>query len=112
MADLSKPVTREKMREYQRAWRAKNLAKHQSQARKRHVAKYGLTVEQLAEMLLAQDGRCKACRVQLGDRYSIDHDHQSGRVRGLLCSKCNTALGMVQDSVERLQALIRYIQQV
>ena len=108
---MDKPVTREKMREYQREWRARNLEKHQKQARRRHLAKaYGLTIEALAEMMARQDGHCAVCGVQLLERYAIDHDHKTGKVRGLLCSKCNSALGMADDSPDRLRALIVYLE--
>ena len=79
--------------------------------------KYGLTPEGFDELLAWQDGRCAICRevVALGDarrQPHVDHDHESGVVRGILCFVCNTALGKFGDSVERLQSAIDYLSQV
>lgn len=59
---------------------------------------FGITVEQYAEMLASQDGVCAICqkpptRVPL----AVDHDHQTGRVRGLLCTACNLGLGIYES---------------
>jgi hypothetical protein len=72
---------------------------------------YGLTLEQFDEMLEAQDGACALCgREQVGMRLHVDHCHASGVVRGLLCSNCNTGLGMFGDDPDRLIAAIQYIE--
>jgi len=75
---------------------------------------YGFTPEQYASMLKSQDGKCAVCGsdslrhgVIIG--LAIDHDHATGKVRGLLCSNCNTALGMLGDSPERILALYQYL---
>jgi hypothetical protein len=80
--------------------------------RKKNLKKlYGITLEEFNEMLLLQDGVCKVCKnLQLGKGdFHVDHDHKTGKIRGLLCHKCNVALGMVQDSIEILQSLISYL---
>lgn len=49
-------------------------------------------------MYAAQDGRCALCREsEANRRLAVDHDHKTGRVRALLCSRCNTALGNLRD---------------
>ena len=58
-------------------------------------------------MLGAQGGRCAACGQD--EPKHVDHDHETGRVRGMLCFLCNQALGNVRDDVTRLQALIDYL---
>lgn len=72
---------------------------------RRHKLKamYGITLEQFNAMLAAQDGRCAICREpetrKLRKRVAplvVDHDHYTGRVRALLCHRCNTALGAVE----------------
>lgn len=73
---------------------------------------YKISEEYFNEMLNTQGGFCKVCSgPALGKgAYHVDHDHKTGRIRGLLCHKCNVALGMVQDSKEHLSALIRYLE--
>ena len=53
------------------------------------------------------DGLCHLCKARPG--VSIDHNHDTGRVRGLLCQGCNSALGVLGDSVEGLQRAIKYL---
>jgi len=77
--------------------------------------RYGITEEQYEEMLAEQEGRCGACGTDdpgaKHGRFQVDHDHQTGAVRALLCNGCNTALGGVKDSIPRLQELIYYLRQ-
>lgn len=59
--------------------------------------RYGLTVEAVDELRRSQDGRCGLCESALTTRYHIDHDHITGRVRGLLCHRCNIVIGGLDD---------------
>lgn len=79
---------------------------------------YGLTGEQYGQMLASQGGVCAICKspeVRL-DRNGVpvalhvDHDHETGKVRSLLCYKCNSALGSMDDSPARLRAAAEYIE--
>ena len=72
---------------------------------------YGITVEQRDSMLMAQDGRCLICNKTMtkGRDCHTDHDHISGRVRGLLCCKCNCGLGYFQDNVFIMEKAIAYL---
>jgi hypothetical protein len=67
------------------------------------------------EMLVQQKGACAVCKTALNSsRYTklaVDHDHRTGRVRGLLCTGCNTALGLMKDSPVRLRAAAVYLEQ-
>ena len=56
---------------------------------------FGLTLEEYNEMILAQGGKCAACGRP--SKLHVDHDHRSGRVRGLLCGPCNRALGFLES---------------
>jgi hypothetical protein len=75
---------------------------------------YGITEEEYTILLTIQGGKCAVCG---GDnsmsrqsmRLFVDHDHLTGRVRGLLCSNCNQALGYVHDDPELLLKLIEYL---
>lgn len=76
----------------------------------RRAGKYGLTRERVCDMLT--QGRCEACDCALaetGDRH-IDHRHSDGAVRGILCERCNTTLGKVEESPEILMGICRYIE--
>lgn len=79
--------------------------------RARHLQRtYGLSVEQYAELARQQGMACAICE-QVPDRaLAVDHCHDTGRVRGLLCTPCNSALGRFGDDAERLQRAIRYLQ--
>ena len=78
---------------------------------KEKARRYGLLLADLAELLRKQRGRCAAC----GDKFTdskhqhVDHDHATGKVRGILCRGCNHALGNVNDDVERLLELVAYL---
>lgn len=71
-------------------------------------SKYGLDRDAYATLVAAADGRCAICGRE--KKLQIDHCHTTGKVRGLICWSCNIALGKMEDSVERLQAAIRYLQ--
>ena len=82
-----------------------------------NARKYGLTRGKFYGLLWAQGNRCAACRAEepppergraLG--WHIDHDHVTGKVRGILCRFCNTALGLAQEDAARLRALAEYIE--
>ena len=79
-----------------------------------HIArKYGLMIVDYERLLQDQDGGCAICRTDApggrGKRFHIDHDHKTGQVRGLLCSRCNQMLGYSGDSREVLVAAARYL---
>ncbi len=93
-------ATRERWREGNRDFARKS----------RYRLKYGIVLDDYERMFEKQQGLCKICHNPPKTRtLAVDHDHQTGRVRGLLCNPCNLLLGCVQDQVERLQAAIRYL---
>ena len=69
---------------------------------KRVQSVYGLGPGEYAELLAFQEGKCFICRRASGKtrRLSVDHDHKTGKVRGLLCRPCNTILGRFHDDAE------------
>lgn len=78
---------------------------------------YGLTPEQYAELYEAQAGVCAICREPETMTYrgkpktlSIDHDHETGKVRGLLCAACNFAIGKFRDDPALLRAAAEYLE--
>lgn len=87
-----------------REWQAKNPDKVRASYLKRT---YGMTVPEWDAMFAAQDGKCFTC-LAVG-KLVVDHDHETGRVRGLLCSNCNVALGMLKDDPAVLRRMADYL---
>jgi hypothetical protein len=78
--------------------------------------RYGITAERYQSMVEFQEGLCAICgqpetaqRRGITKTLAVDHNHTTGQIRGLLCHRCNTALGLLGDDPERLQAVIRYL---
>ena len=71
--------------------------------------KYGLSMDDFVSMQKAQKGRCAICH-QGAKKLGVDHNHETGAVRGLLCSQCNQGLGNMHDSCTNLRAAIRYLE--
>ena len=78
---------------------------------------YGLTFEEFDTMLSSQDNSCAICGTKEPSktrgrtrRFHVDHDHETGKVRGLLCKSCNIALGEVDDNIHTLKSMIQYLE--
>lgn len=93
----------------------KRLADPEFLRRKREDAMmraYGLTMADFDALLAKQDGVCAICRGVPngpGKRFHVDHCHKSSKVRGLLCGKCNTAIGLLNDDPERAESAAAYL---
>lgn len=100
------------------AWQAEyrsrpgNREKAKLAARRHWLSQYGLTLEQYAEMEKSQDGKCWICHLpeKLGQRLSVDHDAETGAVRGLLCRDCNRGIGLLRHDPERLRRAALYLE--
>ena len=79
---------------------------------RRHIKwRYGLPIERYEAALKAQGGLCAICRGKNdSQRLHVDHCHETGEFRGLLCFKCNAGIGKLCDSIELLQAAIAYLE--
>lgn len=78
-------------------------------------SRYGLTIEQFDEMVEKQGGLCAICSSPPKGRWKrlhVDHDHVTGKVRGLLCHACNILLGHARDSGDILQKAAAYLREV
>jgi hypothetical protein len=76
---------------------------------KQHLRVYGLTPELYDEMRAAQGGMCAICSKAGNRRLAVDHDHVTGRVRGLLCDLCNKAIGALGDTAEGVMRAVAYL---
>lgn len=90
--------------------------RHYEKTARWHVLKYkyGITKEDYEKMLLLQNGKCAICgttnsRHNKSNNLLVDHCHDSLKVRGLLCNRCNTTLGLVNDNIDILSKMIDYL---
>jgi hypothetical protein len=77
----------------QKEWVAKNPDRQKLHLRKYQVGLYGLSLWEYEDYLEMQDNACAICHAIPDNNLSVDHDHLTGKVRGLLCGPCNRALG-------------------
>jgi len=106
---LSVPENLEKSRAYAREYAKKNPHRQ----RIRILAQYGLTEEGFDELLKSQNGVCAICgksRSEMKSNLVVDHDHKTGKVRGLLCVQCNTSLGNLKDNTDLLKKAAEYLE--
>lgn len=83
--------------------------------RERLASRYGVTPEWFDEKLAAQGGCCALCLDTIVARPHVDHDHHTGKVRDILCMKCNTRLSAIEDEQFKLRAeeyLVRHGQEL
>jgi hypothetical protein len=94
------------MKEYdaRRAKTRKRRAMQKAIAKRQGIIRYGITPEDYAELLEKQNYVCAICSRPPGKRFrlSIDHDHDTGIVRGLLCNTCNLSLGRIGEDPQTL----------
>lgn len=77
--------------------------------RESHIrGKYGIDMNDYRNMIIKQDGLCKICNDTVG--LNIDHCHETGKVRGLLCMTCNLMLGYARDNKQLLESGIKYLE--
>lgn len=120
MADDWKARNKDKVREYnKRYWAEKGGAKHNGRKRNQkrdpeayrdwfRKSRYGITREEWDALFEAQGGRCAICGME--KKLHVDHCHETGKVRGLLCIGCNTSLGKLHNNPELLRKAARYLE--
>ena len=80
-------------------------------ARDRHYLRnYGITLREYNNMLVKQNGVCAICEQSCTKELAVDHDHCTGKVRGLLCKNCNLGLGHFLDNTSYLNSAIKYLE--
>lgn len=95
----------EKHREQSKKWAAINPEKRAAYVRK---SRYGLTPDQYSAMVSDQNSNCAICKAHY--KLVVDHDHETGKVRGLLCHSCNRSLGGFKEDQAVLLQAIGYLQ--
>ena len=106
---LSNPENLEKSRKYAREYHRNNPERQHE----RLCKKYGITAQQYDEMLENQNYGCAICGIKKNGRrinFVIDHDHATGKVRGLLCYQCNVGLGHFKDNPILLRKAADYLE--
>lgn len=110
-------------REYNRAWERKNKEKRKEnrqtpkaakKSRKKHrLKKYGISLEEWNLMRENQGYKCYICKTHESEcqqnTLCVDHCHDSGNVRGLLCHSCNRGIGLLRDDISLLETAISYL---
>lgn len=89
---------------------ASNKDRHRSTT---FARKYGITLADRASMIMAQGGLCPICLELLSSTIvntCVDHDHDTGKVRSILCKACNTGMGQFSDNPELLRKAAEYIE--
>jgi hypothetical protein len=103
---------------YARRYKANHPERHRVSLEKRNLVRFGLTLESYTEMHSEQRGVCAICgepetglnnKGTVKKKLAVDHCHASGAVRGLLCGRCNTALGLFKEDTDRLVSAINYL---
>jgi hypothetical protein len=108
-----KKTGKEREREIKRTWYHKNKKKNKDHQLK---YKFGITLQDFDRMVESQGNLCAICggeNVQIRGRtvaLAVDHNHKTGKVRGLLCNGCNTSLGRFKD-IPMLKKAIKYLEE-
>jgi hypothetical protein len=116
VADLHSKYRKEqpdKLRTQNKKYRDKHKEKINAKRYTDNLRSYGISLEEYEKLVLSQHGVCAICKQpetsSRKSRLSVDHDHTSGRARGLLCQRCNAGIGLFNDSKELLMAAMEYI---
>ena len=85
-----------------------------SQSNSKLKQNYGINMVEYEQKLIEQQHACAICFLTTPGqsnvkRFAVDHCHETGKIRGLLCSNCNKGIGLLNDSVEILEAAIEYL---
>lgn len=108
-------IFRDKKNEATKKWRTNNRVKYLRGKKDNRLRKtYGITLVEFEIMLETQNGVCLICglpEIKEKDNLSVDHCHSTNKVRGLLCSKCNTAIGLFDEDINRILKAIEYIKE-
>ena len=116
-------MARTSQKEYKKQWLLDNPDYHKNywkeyiktdhgksiQRKNKLRLRYSITLEEYDQMFEDQNGKCKICGTEENGnkRFSVDHDHETGKVRGLLCYRCNTSLGWFEKNKDNVLVYLR-----
>lgn len=103
---------RESLEEKSSKYRIQYPEKTKGRQQKWRLKQLGVTTEDYNKMFDEQNGKCAICgkhQIELKRPLHIDHCHKTKKVRGLLCSNCNTGIGLLQEDIENLRCAILYL---
>jgi hypothetical protein len=115
---------KEKLKEYSKKYRDKNRDKLNAKDHERYYSdlkkvkergllyKYGITLKDYNDIYDAQEGKCAICGIHQSELklpLGVDHDHITGKIRGLLCRKCNWAIGLLEEDYYRILKCMSYL---
>jgi len=95
---------KEKDRERKSLWRESNKERIKALNLQYN---YGISLEDYNELLIRQNNKCALCPATT--KLVVDHCHKTGKIRGLLCGKCNKGLGMLGDTIETITKVLKYL---
>lgn len=118
-----KPEYKEYKRKWEKEWRKKNIVKSRERIRKWYKdnpekarsaklkSGYGINLDDYNQIFDSQNGLCAICKEKeiRGTYLCVDHNHITGKVRGLLCSKCNSAIGYLNEDIDIFLEAIKYL---
>lgn len=85
------------------------VKRRQRRRRRHHLKLYGITLDQYYQLYAAQDGKCAICEIK-AEVLNVDHNHTSGKVRGLLCHFCNLGIGNLRDDLNLVKKAAIYLE--
>lgn len=95
---------------YNKQYYKDNKVSFSKKSREYKLSQYGLTTESYSVLLQSQGNLCAIC--QEDGVMNIDHDHSTGKVRGILCNKCNQGLGLFRDNIDFMKSAISYLEKI
>lgn len=104
---------KQKYKDYSIKFRINNPERYKAYHRESRLRRlYGLTPLQYDDLFKKQNYQCAICgETKFNYRMAVDHDHKTGKIRGILCHFCNRALGLMKDDINLLNKSIKYLKQ-
>lgn len=105
----------EKVKEFQKLWRISNPEVYKESARRTHLrTTFNISLEEYNELFEKQGKACAICKGtspqdSMGRSFCVDHNHITGEIRGILCFRCNKALGWFRDDERLLEKALSYL---
>lgn len=109
-SDRGRELSRKRTRACVNRLKATDPVEYKRRNRRYNLHKFGMTPERYEEMLVSQGGVCAICKGPPDTtNFHVDHNHTTGTIRGLLCSACNTAIGLLKEDAEIFQSAVSYL---